>query len=191
MKNDNKGFTLVELIVSVAILAIVLAAAFGFMIAGTRSYTTVQNKIELQLRAQLALNQISQYLIDANVGVKWNDAEHRLDVLDSGDSTVEGADCTDHVFSIVNGVLNYGSASVTPVITSAGGKKTITYTLAAAETDEVVPGADSFSVGLTPVSGSDPQRIMTAKIVLKLHKGKAVYEATKTVALRNRPPLIR
>ena len=63
MKRDNRGFTLVELIVCIAILSIVLAAAFGFMVAGSKSYTSVSNRLDLQLRARLAASQLTDRLI--------------------------------------------------------------------------------------------------------------------------------
>ena len=64
MRKDHKGFTLVELIIAIAILAIVTLAVCGFIVVGSRSYTSANTDIMLQQEAQLALNQISDVIID-------------------------------------------------------------------------------------------------------------------------------
>ena len=45
MKNDNRGFTLVELIVSIAIFSIVMLMAFSFMVSGARTFSNVNSRI--------------------------------------------------------------------------------------------------------------------------------------------------
>ena len=76
MKN-NKGFSLVELMVVIAILGIVSGAVLGLIIAGTRSYRNVNKEAELQNEAQLTMNQIENMIIDATNGVSyyWGDNE--------------------------------------------------------------------------------------------------------------------
>ena len=48
MRKDHKGFTLVELIIAIAILAIVTLAVCGFIVVGSRSYTSANTDIMLQ-----------------------------------------------------------------------------------------------------------------------------------------------
>lgn len=71
MKKNQKGFTLVELIIAVAILAIVTLAVCGFIVVGSRSYTTANTDIMLQQDAQLALNQISDVIIDTTDSISY------------------------------------------------------------------------------------------------------------------------
>ncbi len=71
MKRDHKGFTIVELIIAVAILAIVTLAVCGFILVGSKSYTSANTDIMLQQDAQLALNQISDVIIDTTDSINY------------------------------------------------------------------------------------------------------------------------
>ena len=71
MRKDHKGFTLVELIIAIAILAIVTLAVCGFIVVGSRSYTSANTDIMLQQEAQLALNQISDVIIDTTDSISY------------------------------------------------------------------------------------------------------------------------
>ena len=72
MRKNQKGFTLVELIIAVAILAIVTLAVCGFIVVGSRSYTSANTDILLQQEAQLALNQISDVIIDTTDSITYS-----------------------------------------------------------------------------------------------------------------------
>ena len=71
MAGKQSGFTLVELLVSIAIFSIVSAAIFGFIVVGSRNYTTASTEINLQQEAQLALNQMSDVIIDTTRSVNY------------------------------------------------------------------------------------------------------------------------
>lgn len=68
---DQKGFTLVELLIGIVILSIVTAAVCSFIIVGSKSYAAANTEIMLQQEAQLALNQISDVLIDTTRSVNY------------------------------------------------------------------------------------------------------------------------
>lgn len=78
MGKDQSGFTLVELIIAVAILAIVMSAVCGFMIVGSRSYTSVNMELMLQQEAQLTLNRITDIIIDATGSINYGDGERMV-----------------------------------------------------------------------------------------------------------------
>lgn len=69
--NDNRGFTLVELILAVAILAIVIASAAGLMLSGSRSFAKGSADSSVQSSAELAVNQMEDLIIDVNGGVDY------------------------------------------------------------------------------------------------------------------------
>lgn len=71
MRKDQAGFTLVELLIAVTIMAIVTAAVCGFIIVGSKSYASGNSDISVQQEAQLALNQISDVLIDTTRSVNY------------------------------------------------------------------------------------------------------------------------
>lgn len=66
---DNKGLTLAELIVCLAIFGILLAAVFGFMLTGSKTYTRINDRLELNVQSQLAVSHITEHFIDCNFGV--------------------------------------------------------------------------------------------------------------------------
>lgn len=71
MKKDQKGFTIVELLIAVAILSIVIVTVCGFIVIGSRSYAAGNSDINVQQEAQLALNQMSDLLIDTTRSVTY------------------------------------------------------------------------------------------------------------------------
>ena len=78
MRKNQKGFTLVELIIAVAILAIVMLAVGGFIVVGSRSYTSANTDIMLQQEAQLALNQISDVIIDTTDSINYGNGTENV-----------------------------------------------------------------------------------------------------------------
>ena len=51
MKRNNSGFTMVELLVTVAVSSLVLAAAASLMLLGLRVHQTTQKSHQLQKKA--------------------------------------------------------------------------------------------------------------------------------------------
>lgn len=68
---DNRGFTLVELIVGIAILVIVAGAALGFMMTSTKTYKNVSDDVDLQEEAQIVMNQLETLVMNAGKGVNF------------------------------------------------------------------------------------------------------------------------
>lgn len=71
MKKDNYGFSLMELVISMAIVSIVSVAVFEFVMVATRHYQRETREVELQYEAQLTMNQLQDMLIDATKGVSY------------------------------------------------------------------------------------------------------------------------
>lgn len=65
----QKGFTLIEILASVAILSIVLLAIGTAMVTGTRSFAKGNAEASVQKEAQLAVNQVEDLIIDTNGSV--------------------------------------------------------------------------------------------------------------------------
>lgn len=66
---DNRGLTLVELLISLAILSIVLVMATAFMVTGSNTFAKGSADSKVQKEAELAVNQIGDMIIDVNGGV--------------------------------------------------------------------------------------------------------------------------
>ena len=71
IQKQNSGFSLVELIIAIAILVIVTGAVCSFIIITSRNYANGNNDISVQQEAQLALNQMSDVIIDATQSINY------------------------------------------------------------------------------------------------------------------------
>lgn len=85
-KLNNKGVSLVELVCAIGILSLVATAAAGVMIVGSRTYSRGTVEVAVQQEAEIAANQISNYIINASEEptITLNGADVELDVLVDG-----------------------------------------------------------------------------------------------------------
>lgn len=65
-KGNDKGFTLVELILVMAISTIIIAALIMIMSTSSMSYQSQESEISVQMEAQAVMNQITNLVIEAN-----------------------------------------------------------------------------------------------------------------------------
>lgn len=78
MRHNNKGFSLVELIVALAIFAIAGVAVFGFMVNSSRLYQRSNVDVKLQYEQQLAVNQIRDMVVESDKGIYFDSASKTL-----------------------------------------------------------------------------------------------------------------
>lgn len=83
MRQRKKGFSLVELIVSFAILAIIALSVSIMMSAGTNSYLRVNKRISLSY-VQHSLKQIEEYVTDCNGICQENGTTYITKAVNSG-----------------------------------------------------------------------------------------------------------
>lgn len=70
-KRNNAGYSLVEVIVALAIVTIAAIAVFEFAVVASKQYRKDTLETEVQYEAQLVMNQIQELLIDASEGVSY------------------------------------------------------------------------------------------------------------------------
>ena len=80
---DHRGLSLIELIVSIAILSIVVGAIFGFFLFSMRSYNKDSGETNVQSEAQMTVNRLQNQIVNTTTGIGKDDAEmlsavHRL-----------------------------------------------------------------------------------------------------------------
>ena len=80
---DHRGLSLIELIVSIAILSIVVGAIFGFFLFSMRSYNKDSGETNVQREAQMTVNRLQNQIVNTTTGIGKDDAEmlsavHRL-----------------------------------------------------------------------------------------------------------------
>lgn len=71
MKKKNKGFTLIELIVTVAIIAIFFGVVLSVIGTGANSYIKTSNTAKSQMEAQDIMDQMENMIIDVNRSVYY------------------------------------------------------------------------------------------------------------------------
>ncbi len=84
-KINNKGLTLVELMIAMAIATIVIGSITYFMATSTKSYRKANDEITLQIEAQTILNQLNELIIEA-YNVKMDNTTNTLTIF-RGDMT--------------------------------------------------------------------------------------------------------
>lgn len=90
MRIGKKGFTLVEVIVSLAIMTIVAGSVGAFIVAGNNSYLRGNKELTLQEEAQLAANQMIDLIIDVEQDIKFT-PDHTGTAVDLDGSTAKDA----------------------------------------------------------------------------------------------------
>jgi prepilin-type N-terminal cleavage/methylation domain-containing protein len=202
--HNNRGFSLVELIVVVAILAVVGGAIAGFIATSTRSYRNVSNEVDLQEEAQIAMNQLESLLMNAEAGVNYmyfgqsipdDPADASTDVNGQvfSDAEIDSStvDISQKYIYIYNTKSRY-------VITWNEDEQRLYYKEEARETDPVTgsytanftetadDGAlfaeyvDDFSVTLSSSGQS-----VVVNVALHLTRGDRQYQAKENISLRN------
>ena len=66
MKPDNKGTTLIELIVAISISVVILGIVASFLWQSTNYYRRSSEDISLQMEAQTILNQLKDMIVEAD-----------------------------------------------------------------------------------------------------------------------------
>lgn len=65
-ENRNAGFSLVELLVAMAISLIIITGVGQFMVTSSNHYEAVDNQVKLQMEAQSVINCITDMILEAN-----------------------------------------------------------------------------------------------------------------------------
>ena len=169
MIRNNKGVTLVELIVTIAMLGIISVAIQGFITISAKVNANVVSDVKLQYESQLVMANVQKYIVNANKGVFVNNNT----VLLASDTDREEDDINLFVFDESENILYYGEGSV-----KAGVLTTVSvYTLAKNVTD--------FDVTFESIETTD--KASQANIILKMERNGEEYLGTQSIALRNNP----
>ena len=66
MKKDNRGITLVELVVAISMAVIVMGAATLFIRSAVNGYRKASDTIDLQMESQVVMEQASTWIMEGN-----------------------------------------------------------------------------------------------------------------------------
>ena len=95
---NNKGLSLVELIVAFAISAIAGVAVFGLMSAGSNHFNSTGKDVGLQYEQQVVVNRLRDSLIEASNAISYDDSTKTLLVYSQKDMGITGSGMTTHTY---------------------------------------------------------------------------------------------
>ncbi|MBD5445048.1 MAG: prepilin-type N-terminal cleavage/methylation domain-containing protein, partial [Lachnospiraceae bacterium] len=190
---DNRGLTLVELLITVTILALVIAGAATFMLAGSKSFAKGNADSNVQGEAELAVNQIEDLIIDVNGGVDFTDdtdastlTMYHVEADSSGVTvnkkrTVKWDKSDNNIYSGEWTVDKDGSGVYVETSTIYANQL-----LAENVTDFNVDLSDKYTE--TAKDGTDIEIVRSVVIRVDCldSTGKSTYATTPTITLRNR-----
>lgn len=85
--HGKKGFTMVELVIVIAIMGVVFTAISAFLINNLKTFNRAENQIDAQYNAQVAMNQIVDNIMESQciVSINSNTGSYLGGVLDVSD----------------------------------------------------------------------------------------------------------
>lgn len=89
---DNRGFTLIEMIVTVAITAIFSAVVLTAVTAGSRLYRSVSGTARVQMDTQQLSDALETWIVNANRSIYYESGEKTL-LLCSQQKNADGTSC--------------------------------------------------------------------------------------------------
>lgn len=193
MKN-NKGFTLVELLVATAIIGIVITAITGFMVVGSRTFASTSSEVNLQYESQLAFNQLQDLIIDTSLGVTYTYIDSSGSIADEGNKILSDIDIPAATSVAYKKLFMYNESKVYVVVWEAATSR-LYY-------EEQSVSVDAYgNVTTTPILtnarmadyitefSADLNRLEEKRIVrvdMGFEKGNKTYQSSHNITIRNK-----
>ncbi len=173
MKN-NKGFTLVEMMVSISILSFIIVGLTVLLNSSTRGYSNMFRSTNLQYESQIVMSQIQERVIDCNGGIVWLDGSNTLLVVNKNPDNSK----TVHGIRMVGTEMLYGTSTSSTDNDNA---------ILNFSTANITSPMSQYLSGFEVVSPSVAGEITTIDIATEFEFDNRNYSARQTVALRNKP----
>ena len=168
---DQKGFTLIELIVILGLTTIVMGAVMSFFIANYRSYNRINTESELQYQSQYIINFMTDKILGTNQIVSVNrnsDIDQHNEKVINYISFQYGPDDTKcYNFEIKNNQLYYSDGEVNE-----------------AGSSDIGGSFDELILKITPLNNSF-SNANSIKIKLELKNRNQEYTAEQIIYMRN------
>lgn len=123
LKDDNTGFTMVELLTAVSIFACFSIALMNYMHSASNINSQVSALTSLEMQAEVSMGILEEYVIEASTFVEFKDNTlfivNKSDYVEGGGASTSTADGYMHAFRFVpasgttKGELYYNSGEVT------------------------------------------------------------------------------
>lgn len=187
-KKVNSGFSLVELIVSIAIFMIVGVAIISFMGTSLNSYKKNSNEVNIQYESQMAAAQIRDRVLSANQGVSYDVANNKL-VLYSFDNETK-VKTASSVYLGADGKLYYDEGVYDDAFNYTSNSSAELFSGVIKNFVVSIFDASGAAIDTTTVIDPDkkPKKITIAydyQVGTDSDKFKRTYNETNEIALRN------
>lgn len=97
MQTDNRGLTLIELVITVAIIAIFSGVVMTFIMTGSNTYRSTSSNAKVQMETQELVDRMEDLIIDTNRSLYYANgtgentgSEIKNDIKQSGDGNSDG-----------------------------------------------------------------------------------------------------
>ncbi len=192
MNKKNRGFTLVELLVAMAVIAIVGTMVVSFLMVSTRTYGKAVKEADMQEDAQIVLAQLYNYVVDTDASLRYF-----VDTVETGPGTEVLCDdqytggTTDFATKRLEIYKNAESGMTLETIFWQKSAETITYKRekidsAGNKVSDVLEQALATNVTYFAADLTDVESKNQVKMAVSLLITGREYEAQNTVNLRNK-----
>lgn len=170
----KKGYTLIELILSLGILSIVIVLTMTFFIANVKNYEVINNDSKLQFQAQYILNYISNKVMESrrvelirNTDLKSVINSPREFSISKISLLYNEPNSQCYIFEVKNNKIFYGNGFANDSATTELGTYVLEIRMAP------YPDGKKFS------------ETKSLKIIIKLQKDNQIYEVNQIVYMRS------
>ncbi|SHO53933.1 prepilin-type N-terminal cleavage/methylation domain-containing protein [Anaerocolumna xylanovorans] len=181
-KSNNRGISLIELIIGMAISSIIIAAIILFMSAGSRGYQAAQSEISLQTEAQTIMNQIREYVLEGN-NIEYDSGNAALTIYHSDGNAATTTDAMEIIW------FNGSDHNMYLYHTTAGGKTSV---MAAVQSGTVTEDnlmgeyVEGFEVSGKLIDDRTGASGTTLTVSLRMKYNGREYKLAEDMKLRNR-----
>lgn len=122
---NNKGFSLIEMVIAIAISVVIIAAAYSFVIAGTKNFEMTSKSTNLQQEVTFTTNLIGEAVrqADSSTALIWKDDASanqfvylgdlkKVFCYSAADKAVYVYDAAGTVYSTSGGVVSINMAAI-------------------------------------------------------------------------------
>lgn len=195
MKN-NKGLTLIELLVTITIVLLVGSALLGFLQISTRLYQANDQEVNLQYEAQTVLNKIQNMVIDSTAGISYTVGNDSYNEFVNSDSEFKGTTRTDieltkkelYIFNIGKDEATEAEKKIVSKVSWDKETKELSYSQYEYK-DEAEQKNNTYLLAQyvkefqLDLSALETSRKLT--LTIQMEKGTKSYETSTVVLLRN------
>ncbi len=179
-KKFNKGFSLVELVVTIAILAFAGIGIIALFSMGVFNYRNNTEEVNLQYQSQLAANQMGNVILSAKNGMSFNSDTKTLEVYSSEEKDDDSVEKIIDTFTFrPDDTAIFYQETKDGVAVDAEEKFADCIT----DFDVVIRNKDGATIQTT--DENNYASAASVEISLKYKNGERVYEETNVVTLRN------